>query len=84
MLGYLERGQSYVFAGAFYLFSLLRLGHGDVFSAVDYCPGAQQTGHPGDFPAESVPGMERDWLGRRTDLGGEARCAGGGEVTSGL
>jgi hypothetical protein len=28
--------------------------------------------------------MERDWLGRRTDLGGEARCAGGGEVTSGL
>jgi hypothetical protein len=44
--------------------------------------GTEQAGCAGHLSSEPVSGMERDWMDRRAGVGGEERCAGGGEVGS--
>src|SRR5271157_6197526 len=63
-----------------FLLPILRLWVRVLFPAVHYCPGSQQAGHAGDFPAEPLPRLECDWMDRRAGLGGEKRCSRGGEV----
>ena len=63
---------------------VLRLAVLDVFPAVDHCIGPQQAGSPRDLSAQLLFGMERDWMVRRADLGGEKRRSCDGEVTSAL
>ena len=63
---------------------VLRLWLRDVFFAVDHCPGPKQAGPAGDLLAQPVSGVERNWMVRRADLGGEERCSRDGEVTSAL
>lgn len=65
------------------LLSLVRIRVCHVLPAFDYCSGAEQKGHCWDHPAELLFGMDDDWVGGRTGVGGEDGHPHGGAVSVG-